>query len=233
MKLMIVPARGGSKRVIDKNIRLVGKDPLVVRTLRVSLEAGLPTIFTTDKQRYIDIVREYFGSKIEYELRPCEMATDNTRVVEEVFRICTSRGIEDGDTIGLMLPTSPFRSSKSLKTAIDKNKETKKGIFSASKYGFPLSFAFTDGINASGNPIWEPIFGDDSPMINGNTRSQNQKTAYHPTGGIYVFKFGDFKPNMNLYNNALPIILDDLECIDIDSEFDFELACALAKEGKY
>jgi CMP-N-acetylneuraminic acid synthetase len=233
MKLMIVPARGGSKRVPDKNIRLVGKDPLVVRTLRVSLEAGLPTLFSTDKQSYIDIVRDYLGSKIDYELRPFEMARDNTRVVEEVFRICTSQGIKDGDTIGLMLPTSPFRSLKSLKMAIDKHKKTNKGIFSASKYGFPLSFAFTNDFNSSGDHIWKPIFGDESPMINGNTRSQNQNTAYHPTGGIYIFKFGDFKPNMNLYNNSLPIILDDLECIDIDSEFDFELACALAKKGKY
>ena len=230
---MIVPARGGSKRVPDKNIRLIGRDPLVVRTLRVSLEVELPTIFTTDEKRYIDTVKEYIGNKIEYELRPSEMASDHTRVVEEVLRICNARGIDDCDTIGLMLPTSPFRSAKSLKYALDKHKKTKKGIFSASKYGFPLSFAFKNGANASGAPIWEPIFGNESPMINGNTRSQNQETAYHPTGGIYIFKFGDFKPNMNLYNNALPIILDDLECIDIDSEFDFELACALAKEGKY
>ena len=233
MKIMIVPARGGSKRVTDKNIRLIGKDPLVVRTLRVSIEAGLPTLFTTDEQRYIDTVREYLGNAIEYELRPAEMATDHTRVVEEVFRVCNSRGIEDCDTIGLMLPTSPFRSAKSLKNAVDINMETNKGVFSASKYSFPPSFAFENGENTSGEPIWEPLFGNESPMISGNTRSQNQKVAYHPTGGIYIFKFGDFKPNMNLYNNALPLILDDAECIDIDNEFDFELACALAKEGKY
>ena len=130
---------------------MIGGD-LVVRTLRVSLEVGLPTIFTTDEKRYIDTVKEYIGNKIEYELRPSEMASDHTRVVEEVLRICNARGIDDCDAIGLMLPTSPFRSAKSLKYAIDKHKN-EKGIFSASNVGFhfrlPLKMEPSLGTNLS------------------------------------------------------------------------------------
>ena len=176
MKFMIVPARAGSKRIRNKNIRLLGGDPLVIWTLKVSVNCGLPTVFSTDSHKYIDIVHKYFGDDIEYELRPNEMALDNTRVVEEVARICQTREVKPEDTIGVMLPTSPFKTIKSLREAIAMNEQTGRGVFSASEYGFPVKFAFEKKFSDHTSPSWIPIFGSDSPMVSGNTRSQNQKT---------------------------------------------------------
>jgi CMP-N-acetylneuraminic acid synthetase len=224
MKLMIVPARSGSKRVPDKNVKHVGIYPLVVRTLKVAIDADVPTLFTTDSEDYIKIARKYCGEEIEYELRPASMATDTTRVVEEISRICEERGFCNDDLLGLMLPTSPFRTSASLLRAIELAKETGNGVFSATKYSFPPSFAFEIGEDGR----WVPVFGENSPMISGNTRSQNQVSLYHPTGGIYVFKYGDFKADLNLYNNAVPLILDEIESLDIDHEVDFEVATFFA-----
>ena len=227
---MIVPARSKSKRVPNKNVRLLGSEPLVVRTLKVSVSCGIPTLFTTDSEKYIDIVRGYLGDDVEYELRPAEMATDNTRVVEEVARICVDRDFYATDTVGVMLPTSPFRSAKSLLSAINMNRKTGRGVFSAAKYGFPINFAFEHESHPKDGQSWKPIFASGSPMISGNTRSQDQAEAYHPTGAIYIFKYCDFKDDKNFYKNADPLILEGKECIDIDDEMDFTVATALLSE---
>jgi CMP-N-acetylneuraminic acid synthetase len=234
MRLMIIPARSGSKRVADKNIRMIGEYPLVVRTIMTALKNSLPILFTSDSQRYIDVVKDYVGNKIEYELRPPELAKDNTRVVEEVSRICKKYDAKNDDLFGLMLPTSPFRSANSLEECLTRAKKYDRGIFSAVEYSFPISFAFNHNKSNNNNvpSTWSPVFGADSPMISGNTRSQNQKKCYHPTGGIYIFKYSDFKNNLNLYNNASPYILKEIEAMDIDTEFDFELASIIAKNEK-
>jgi len=230
MKLMIVPARSKSKRIPNKNIRLLGSEPLVVRTLKVSINCGLPTLFTTDSEDYIEIVKKYVGDDVDYELRPADMATDNTRVVEEISRICLDRNCSPSDTVGVMLPTSPFRSVSSLKSAINMNKQTGRGVFAAAKYGFPITFAFEHEVQSKDNRSWKPIFGSNSPMLSGNTRSQNQNVAYHPTGAIYIFNYSDFRDDKNFYKNADPLILQGKECIDIDDELDFDIASALLSE---
>lgn len=232
MKLLVVPARSQSKRVPNKNIRLLGDEPLVVKTLKVSISCGMPTLFTTDSEEYIEIVKGYLGDSIQYELRPPEMAGDNTRVVEEISRICIDRQFNLDDTVGVMLPTSPFRTANSLQFAIDMNKKTGRGVFSAAKYGFPITFAFEHDPKSQDSQSWKPIFGSESPMLSGDTRSQNQKSVYHPTGSIYIFNYGDFKQDKNFYKNADPLILKGRECIDIDDEMDFQIATALLTDGE-
>ena len=75
---------------------------------------------------------------------------------------------------------------------------------------------------------WEP-FLQDSPMITGNTRSQNQKDFYHPNGAIYIRNIEDLSDDnlATLYSGALPYLMSREDSVDIDSAIDFKLAEAL------
>ncbi|NIQ14884.1 MAG: hypothetical protein GTO02_10970, partial [Candidatus Dadabacteria bacterium] len=87
-----------------------------------------------------------------------------------------------------------------------------------------ISFAFTLNEDKS----WSPLI-EDNPMITGNTRSQNQQVTYHPNGAIYIRNISDLADQklMTLYTNAKPLVMSNLDSIDIDNEIDFRLAEAL------
>ena len=124
----------------------------------------------------------------------------------------------------LCLPTMPFRNKSDIDLAIDLSKKLKKPIFSAVEYDFSISFAFRLDQNIS----WSPLF-ENSPLLTGNTRSQDQPIAYHPNGAIYVRSIADLsKPEVKtLYQDAAPYIMDKEKSVDIDNESDFKKAEAM------
>ena len=128
--------------------------------------------------------------------------------------------LNDDDLILMLLPTQPFRSLIDISNIINESISTKRNIFSCREYGFPLSFAFE--LDKENNHI--PIFND-SPLSTGNTRSQDQKTYYHPDGSIYVVSVGSLKKNYkSIYQNAKPFFSSGNIYIDVDSEEDFSTA---------
>ena len=94
------------------------------------------------------------------------------------------------------------------------------------RIGFPVSFAFR--LEEGGN--WSPVF-DDSPMITGNTRSQNQQANYHPNGAIYVREINDLAQTglQTLYQGAQPYLMERSASVDIDKDIDFKMAEILLK----
>jgi CMP-N-acetylneuraminic acid synthetase len=124
----------------------------------------------------------------------------------------------------LALPTVPLRKSVHINEALDLYENHGRPVFSATTYNFPVSFAFR--IDDQGD--WSPVFSD-SPMVTGNTRSQNQAAACHPNGAIYVRAIADLsKPDlMSFYQDARPYLMEPQVSVDIDSEIDFALATAL------
>ena len=66
-------------------------------------------------------------------------------------------------------------------------------------------------------------------MLTGNTRSQDQKIAYHPNGAIYVRRVNDLKNSelLTLYQGATPYLMDRTDSVDIDNAIDFIVANAL------
>ncbi len=132
-----------------------------------------------------------------------------------------------GDKSGafvLALPTVPLRSCNHIDEAITLFEQERVPVFSATNYGFPISFAFRKKEDGD----WSPIF-DDSPMMTGNTRSQNQQEAYHPNGAIYVREIQDLaQPElMTLYQKAAPYFMERSASVDIDAITDFRIAEAL------
>ena len=187
-------------------------------------------IFTSDSQDYCEKVREEFGNKVTIELRPPETATNTTKVVDEIERLLKKKPVYfDSEWFGMALPTAPLRNHKTVSKALDFFTETKSPLFSCNSYDFPVQFAFKfDKLNLKQN--WTSI-SKESPMITGNTRSQDIEKLYRPNGALYINTKSNFLDSKILYKNANAFEISQIESMDIDTELDFKIAEAIIKEN--
>jgi CMP-N,N'-diacetyllegionaminic acid synthase len=222
----IIPARGGSKRLPGKNIKLLNGRPLIFHSLDAVLNHAPVTkiVFTTDSDEYIDLVVHEYGDSVVIEKRPEYYASDTTKVHDEVVRLSETNVI-DTDWFMLCLPTAPLRSHDTVASLLQAWEVDYHARFSASSYGFPIQFAFD--IDADG--AWEPI-ADDSPMLTGNTRSQDIPTRYRPNGAIYLQRTDRLRKDKTFYIDAKPFLISEIESTDVDTEIDFKFAEILIAE---
>lgn len=222
-----VPARSGSKRFPHKNIKLLDGKPLLVWTLEACVNAaGVDeVIFSTDSMEYWNIVRLNIDSKkIILDFRSSEESGDTVKIFDYLKtkreKIFESR---KGAFI-VALPTVPLRTSSHIEEAIALYEKSGKPIFSATTYGFPISFSFR--LTDVGG--WAPVFCD-NPMVTGNTRSQDQQEAYRPNGAIYIRSIADLSDTalLSFYSDAQPYLMSRNDSIDIDTEFDFKIVSSL------
>lgn len=115
----LVPARAGSKRVIDKNAKVLGGHPLMAYAISAARESGLfdAVICSTNSERYADMARHY-GAEVPF-LRPAEFATSTSPDIEWVDDML-KRLRADGrtyDCFSILRPTSPFRTADMIRRA--------------------------------------------------------------------------------------------------------------------
>jgi N-acylneuraminate cytidylyltransferase len=115
----LIPARAGSKRVPDKNIRPLAGHPLIAYTISSALQSQVfsAVIVSTDSQLYGDIARHY-GAEVPF-LRPAEFAGDlspDIEWVEDSLKRLQDQG-RSYDCFSILRPTSPFRLPGSIKRA--------------------------------------------------------------------------------------------------------------------
>ena len=115
----LIPARGGSKRVPGKNIRLLGGHPLLAYSILAARQSGVFTdvILSTDSEEYAAVGRRY-GASVPF-LRPAELAGDLSPDIEWVA-YTLGRLKEQGtcpDCFSILRPTSPFRTVETIRRA--------------------------------------------------------------------------------------------------------------------
>ncbi|UCF93638.1 MAG: acylneuraminate cytidylyltransferase family protein [Desulfobacterales bacterium] len=115
----LIPARAGSKRVTDKNIRPLGGHPVMAYTLAAARQSAIfaAIIVSTDSGKYAEIARHY-GAEVPF-LRPPEFAGDISPDIEWV-EYTLQRLRQDGrlfDCFSILRPTSPFRRPDTIQRA--------------------------------------------------------------------------------------------------------------------
>jgi CMP-N,N'-diacetyllegionaminic acid synthase len=119
--LVLIPARGGSKRLPDKNIRLLGGSPLIVWSINVAknIPEICDTLVSTDSHEIAEIARNA-GATVPW-LRPSEMATDSASTTDVCLHALEWYENKHGKVDGLLLlqPTSPFRSRDTILRGIE------------------------------------------------------------------------------------------------------------------
>jgi CMP-N,N'-diacetyllegionaminic acid synthase len=117
--IALIPARAGSKRVLDKNIRALGGHPVIAYTIAAALQSGVfsSVVVSTDSEKYAEIAR-YYGAQVPF-LRPAELSGDlspDVEWVEDTLRRLQTEG-HAYDCFSILRPTSPFRQAETIQRA--------------------------------------------------------------------------------------------------------------------
>ncbi len=216
--IAIIPARGGSKGVPYKNIKLLRGKPLIAYTIEAALKAESVTevIVSTDDEAIAKVAREY-GAKVPF-LRPEELATDNAQAIDSyiytVERLNEEFGYKIRDFI-VLLATTPLRTSKDIDDAVQMYKE--KNAYSVISYVEGCSpitgFKYLNDDNS-----FEHIFPDSL------ANRQEMREAYIPNGAVYVFKLNLLKEGTYFSDSSYAYIMPKNRSIDIDTLEDFSYA---------
>ncbi len=117
--IALIPARSGSKRVADKNIRPLAGHPLIAYTISAAIQSGIfsAVVVSTDSQQYAEVARKY-GAEVPF-LRPVEMSGDISPDIDWLdFTLRRLKELgREYDCFSLLRPTSPFRLPETIQRA--------------------------------------------------------------------------------------------------------------------
>jgi N-acylneuraminate cytidylyltransferase len=217
-KICIIPARGGSKRILRKNIKLFLGKPIIAYSIEAALESGLfdEVMVSTDDLEIAEIAKKY-GAKIPF-LRSHKTADDFATtfdVIEEVLKSFKSDGAQFEYTCCLYA-TSPFVTSLKLKNAFLKMKSSQTdAVFTVLEYSYPIQRSL-EFVQDNLQMKWP----ENIPK-----RSQDLSKSYHDAGQFYMYKTEKYLEKRGVFKmKSSAIILSELEAQDIDTETDWKLA---------
>lgn len=220
--LGLIPARGGSKGVPRKNIRLLAGKPLLQYTAEAALAAHqLSRVVLTTEDAEIAEVGRQCGLDVPF-LRPQELAQDFTPtlpVIQHALRWLANHG-DSYDAVCLLQPTSPLRTAETINGCID--------LF----YQYDADCVVTmETVPEKYNPHWVYFKNNQGFMqlSTGETdpipRRQALPPAYHREGSVYVTRCAVILDQNSLYGNkVVGYLLNDSNSINIDTMEDWDRA---------
>ena len=219
--LGLIPARGGSKGVPKKNIKFLGKIPLIEYTLLSAKDSKLLTaIVVSTDDTAIALVSENFGYKPPFS-RPTEFAQDTStslEVAQHAIAFFESRNIFF-DAVCLLQPTNPFREKGSIDKAIEKFIETGADCL-LSVLPIPHEYNPHWAFEECENGLLKIATGEDQII----TRRQELPKAFHRDGSIYITKTAIIK-NGSLYGKSIAYLATNPQFhVNIDTMKDWETA---------
>jgi N-acylneuraminate cytidylyltransferase len=219
MKLCIVPARGGSKRIPRKNIRPFAGKPMMAYSIEVALNSGLfdRVIVSTDDDEIASLANGY-GAETPF-IRPAELADDHAGtndVVRHAISWFQQRDIQF-EYACCIYATAPFLQVGYLRKGIDLlTASTRSFSFSVTSYPFSVQRALRIVDGEYLEAIWPE---------NNLVRSQDLEEAYHDAGQFYWGRCNAFMDNKILYSPAsIPVVLPRHLVQDIDTVEDWDRA---------
>ena len=222
----IIPARGGSKSIPRKNIRLLCSKPLIYYTIREARKSDYLNLFvvSTEDKEIAEIASGYGAEVIE---RPCELAQDDTPslpVYQHAIRYLEGVRNFHPDIIVALQPTCPLRRAEDIDEAIKKLLETDcQSVVSVCEVEHPLQWMYT----LEGDKLKLVIEGGDKII-----RRQDAPTVYRLNGAVYVTRRDVIMEQNRVWGDDTRAYIMPLErSVDIDSEIDFKLAEVLLKEN--
>lgn len=220
--LAIIPARGGSKGVPGKNIKLLNGKPLIAYTSEIALQSKYLTevIVSTEDEKIIEVAKS-LGIKGPF-VRPLELAQDNTPTIDVVIHALNWYEKQNVffDAVCLLQVTSPFRTLEFLDKAIEKFIEKDAdSLVSVQKVPHQYNPHWTFEVNSDGNL---KIATGETQII---SRRQELPDAYHRDGSIYITKTAVLLNEYSLYGKSTAFIESNPDFyVNIDTMQDWEKA---------
>lgn len=227
--LGIIPARGGSKGVPGKNIKLLNGKPLLQYTAEIALESQYLTavILSSDDTQIVKVAKS-LGIQVPF-LRPQELALDTTPTIDTIIQAL--QWYENQailfDAVCLLQVTSPFRTVEFLDKAIEKFITSGcDSLVSVQKVPHEYNPHWTFELNSEGNLR---IATGEVQIIN---RRQELPDTYHRDGSIYITKTEVLLQKHSLYGKSISFIESPPEFyVNIDTLADWEKAEQMIKNN--
>lgn len=224
--IAIIPARGGSKGIIKKNIYPINGKPLLAYSIEASIKSGVitKTIVSSENEEILNVAKQYGAEVI---IRPKELATDLTPsepVIEHVIKSLQSKN-ENFDILVLLQPTSPLRDyldvKQSLELFINSGASSLISVYELCHTPFKAFKLNNKGFLAG-------LVDNETPFM----RRQDLPITYMPNGAIYITFCNLFLKTKSLFSDkTIPYIMDEKKSMDVDTEDDIEKIKPFLEKG--
>ena len=223
MNIAIIPARGGSKRIPRKNIKLFDGKPMLAHAIIAAKASRLfeHVVVSTDDEEISAIARDW-GAETPF-VRPDELANDYTAtapVIAHGIQACRSLGWVF-DNVCCIYPSVPFIQTDDLEGALGNLIET------GADYCFPVTefpSAIQRALRRLGDGTMQPFY----PQFE-TTRTQDLEAAYHDAGQFYWGKASAWLHNPRIHSGGIGYVIPNWRVIDIDTPEDWLRAEAMYK----
>jgi N-acylneuraminate cytidylyltransferase len=222
MRVAVIPARGGSKRIVGKNIRPFCGRPIIEYSIAAARSSGCfdRIIVSTDDDAIADVARAA-GAEVPF-TRPAELSDDHTATIPVVAHAIEwlAEADQHPDLVCCIYATAPFLRADEILLGLKMLRESRCDYcFTATGFAAPIQRAFR--IDADGRvEMFSPAHF--------NTRSQDLEPAYHDAAQFYwgtAAAWLDARPVFS--PSSVPLVLPRHRVQDIDSEEDWVRAEAM------
>ena len=222
--LAIIPARGGSKGILQKNIKLLSGKPLIAWTIEEAKKAKCinKIIVSTDDKKIVKIAKQY-GAEVPF-LRPTELSKDETTTAETVLHAVEK--LPRFDWILVLQPTSPFRTATDIdnffRFCLNHKANSATSICKVNKHPY-YTYKINDSLKLQSF----------SKKHVESSRRQDLPGAYSLNGALYLVKTDWFLNHKSFINEeTLGYLMSSEKSVDIDTIEDWNWAEYLINQKK-
>jgi N-acylneuraminate cytidylyltransferase len=223
MKLAVIPARGGSKRIPRKNIKLFYGKPMIAWSIEAAKLSGLfdRVLVSTDDEEIADVARK-FGAEVPF-IRPLELSDDHigtTPVIAHSTQWALNQGF-DIDAVCCIYATAPFIRISDIKNGLDLLDSTNSAFaIAVTNFAAPIFRSFRESLGGGVEMIFPEHF---------LTRSQDLPIVLHDAGQFYWGRTSSWiQCKHGIGPNTAIIKIPRWRVQDIDDEDDWKRAELLA-----
>ena len=223
--IAIIPARGGSKRIPRKNIKLFEGIPLVTRSVQTALQSKIfDLVYVSTDDEEIAKNSLLAGAQVPF-LRSSNLSGDNVMTVPVIADFIEKLKISPESFVCCIYPTAPLLNSNSLVLGLNELKENKSidYVLGITKYNYPIQRALIH-IKNSEYTMLNPEYLE--------TRSQDLEETWHDTGTFYWAHAKTWSANKSMLKNFSGIKIPSHLVQDIDDEEDWIRAEKLYRANK-
>ena len=219
--LGVIPARGGSKGIPNKNIAPLGGEPLIAHTIIAAQGSrGLSDVILSTDSKIISECAARYGLNTP-SLRPAVLATDTAKNIDAVIYEVKKYELQNDkkvDVIVLLQPTAPLRTSSDIDRALDLFFET--GTSSLISV-YEANFVHPNIMYFKQKGKLKPVCGEGSQII----RRQEFQSVFVRNGALYIVSREQLIKRMSFVGKSpTPYIMPREKSINIDEPYDLEIA---------
>jgi pseudaminic acid cytidylyltransferase len=214
--IAIIPARGRSKRIAKKNIRLFHGKPIISYPIKAALETNLfdRVLVSTDCDEIAEVSKSY-GAEVPF-TRPAELSGDHVMTAPVLMHALDwlKENRQEPKYFCILLATSPFVRSEDIERGYDITRETEAvSVFSVTTFPYPIFRSLKMNDNSRLEMFWpEHLL----------TRSQDLPEAYHDAGHFYWAETKRYREEQRMFSSdAVPVVIPRWLVQDIDTEEDW------------